>query len=473
MFMQPRRESFDVSEFIDNVRIGRLQIVVAVLCGLLFMVDGFDTAIIGTIAPSLVKEFAIPREVLGIVFSAGVVGLLVGYVLVAPLSGRWGHKPVMVCSAVAFGLFSLSTVWAQGVTSLAILRFCTGIFLGAALPSAVALTGEYSPKRFRSTIITYMGLGMSLGLSSAGITTALLLNFGGWRCVMVFACILPILVAVLITLYLPESIHLLVAKNAQRDRIVSIIEKLHGPTVPVDCDFRIATHGSSSCRELFTENRLPGTLAFWAALFVNLMVFGFLQSWLPTIFLDLGYAPQRALGMASIAMLGGLVAAPIAGPLMDYWGPYKVMCTLFSCGAIAIALVGASVHSGTALVLATAFSAVLFNSGAQKSVGALGVFYYPIALRSTGLGWGYGVGRIGAILAPVGVGFLMQAHWQTSDLFYLAAVPMACGALAMYFMYYRYGTRASNSRKHQCVSQPGAAVSRVISAVPEKGNVGE
>jgi AAHS family 4-hydroxybenzoate transporter-like MFS transporter len=224
---------------------------------------------------------------------------------------------------------------------------------------------------------------------------------------------------------------------------------------------------------LFTEDRLPGTLAFWAALFLNLMVFGFLQSWLPTIFLDLGNAPQRALGMASIAMLGGLVAAPIAGPLMDYFGPYKIMCALFSCGAIAMAFVGASVHSSTAIVLAAAFSAVLFNSGAQKCVGALGVFYYPIALRSTGLGWGYGVGRFGAILAPVGIGYLMQAHWQTGDLFYLAAVPMACGGLAMYFMYYRYDSRAAKSRKRQSVSQSGAAVSRVITAVPEKGNIGE
>jgi AAHS family 4-hydroxybenzoate transporter-like MFS transporter len=473
MLMQPSPESFNVSEFIDNARIGRFQIVVAFICGLLFMVDGFDTAIIGTIAPALVKEFAIPRDVLGIVFSAGVAGLFVGYVLIAPLSGRWGNKPVMVCSAIAFGLFSLATVWAEGVASLATLRFCTGIFLGAALPSAVALTGEYSPKRFRATIITYMGLGMSIGLSSAGITTALLLEWRGWRGVMIFAGIMPLLAAVLIIRYLPESIHFQIAKGVKRGRIITIIEKMHGPTLPINCDFRVVTHGSPSCRELFTEDRLAGTLAFWAVLFANLMVYGFLQSWLPTIFLDLGYAPQRALGMTSIAMSGGLVAALFAGPFMDRWGPYKVMCVMFSCGAIALALTGASVHAGIALVLIAAFSAVLFNSGSQKSVGALGVFYYPVSLRSTGLGWGYGVGRIGALLAPVGIGYLMQAHWRTSELFYIAAIPMACGALAMYFMYYRYDRKASISRKRQPGLQSGAAANRVITGVPQKGNIGE
>jgi MFS transporter, AAHS family, 4-hydroxybenzoate transporter len=437
--MLSNREIFDVSAFLDDARVGRGQILVAVLAGLLFMVDGFDTAVIGTIAPTLLHEMRITRQELGIVFSTGVVGLMVGYVLIAPLSTRCGQRPVIILSTAAFGILSFTTVFVHDVTTLAVLRFCTGTFLGAALPGAVALTGEYAPKRLRATIITYMGLGMSLGLSAAGFITALFQGSVGWRGVMMFAGILPVFVATLLFFCLPESLHFLVATGGKRILILRIINKMGGRrALSPDCEFSISTFGTRSFRGLFTENRTGGTIALWVAVFMNLMVNAFLQSWLPTIFIDIGNSPQHALNMASISMSGGLVAGFVAGPLMDRHGPYKVMCGLFICGALSFAFTGISVYMDTTFVLTGAFAMCLFNSGAQKSIGALGVFFYPPALRSSGLGWGYGVGRIGAILGPLGIGYLMHAHWSTYALLYLAAAPMGAGAVAMYFMYRRY-----------------------------------
>lgn len=185
--------ALDADAFIDSHKIGSLHILVAVFGALVLFVDGFDTQVIGYITPQIAREWHIPRDLLGPIFSSGLTGLLVGFLLVAPLSAKVGHKPIMAASCLAFGALTFLTTSASNVWVLILFRFVTGIGLGGAIPSAVALTGEYCPQAWRSSFITFIYAGISLGQLSAGAVSGALLARFGWQAVLWVGGALPIL----------------------------------------------------------------------------------------------------------------------------------------------------------------------------------------------------------------------------------------------------------------------------------------
>jgi len=166
--MSITQAAFDVPAFINARRVGAVQWVVIVLCALVMFLDGFDTQAISYMTPLIAKEWGLPRELLGPIFSSALTGLMLGYLLLSPLSDRFGHRRLILASTVAFGLLTLVTVFATSVTQLMILRLVTGAALGAAIPSTVALTTEYSPKRLRATFVLVIYCGFSLGFVAAG-----------------------------------------------------------------------------------------------------------------------------------------------------------------------------------------------------------------------------------------------------------------------------------------------------------------
>src|SRR6185503_3540770 len=200
----------DTDDAINQSRISWLQIRVAILGGCILFVDGFNTQLIGYIAPQIAANWNIPRDVLGWILSADKIGLLIGYLFVAPLSGYFGHKRVAIACIVTFGSLALLTMTADNVLELFVLRLLTGIGLGGALPSAVVLTGEYFPKRVRSTSITFIYCLFSLGQLSPGEVANAVLQPYGWQAVLLIGGGLSLLLAATLATALPESLEYLV-----------------------------------------------------------------------------------------------------------------------------------------------------------------------------------------------------------------------------------------------------------------------
>jgi AAHS family 4-hydroxybenzoate transporter-like MFS transporter len=423
----------DLTETLDQAPLGRMHFLVAALCGITFGIDGFDSAMIGALARNIAADFTLSRLQLGELLSITITGMVLGYLFVSPLASRIGQKKLMVLSTASFGVLSMLTLFAQGFTSLLLLRLATGVFLGAALPGTVALTAEYSPRRWRATFITYMGVGMSLGLISASLTTAALLQWHGWRGVMLVAGVLPVAHALVLAVWLPESTFYL-ARRGQFDKAARILSKVV-PSLSLDLTssyvLDISSKTSGAISGLFREQRFKGTFAIWLAFFNNLMVNYFIQSWLPTILIDIGASQHTALLMNAVAMSASLLAAITTGPLMDRFGIYRVVCIMFLGGATFVALAGVSVSIGVAVVVCATFVAFYFNTAAQKGTGAICAFFYPPELRGTGYGWGSGIGRIGAAIGPVVIGQLMSLHWSAQMLFYVASIPMLIGSVAI------------------------------------------
>ncbi|HEX3484028.1 MAG TPA: MFS transporter [Micropepsaceae bacterium] len=437
----------DTDSFINESRVSRLQIMVGVLGALILFVDGFNTQVIGYIAPQIAKNWNIPRDVLGWILAADKVGLLIGYLFVAPLSGYFGHKRVAIGCIVLFGLLAWMTTIAGDTRELFVLRLLTGIGLGGALPSGVALTGEYFPLARRSTAITFIYCGLSFGQLSAGeVSNAVLAPFG-WQAALWVGGGLALLLAATLALLLPESLEYLVNRGGKAQAAQHILSRIDSTRI-IPAGTRLVAGERDSAKltfwqllpQLFQNGRIFGTLVIWLALGMNLTVNTSLQVWLTKILVDAGFGQHIAIIATEASFAAGIVGAFIIGPLMDRYGPYRVITALFVVGAAFSIFLGLSLSWTAAGLIATcSFGSGFCTSGVQKGGNALCVFFYPTALRSTGLGWGLGIGRIGAILGPLAVGYLLTSGWPSGAVFGVMAVPMLVGAAAILAMGRSYG----------------------------------
>src|SRR4051812_7731417 len=189
--------------------------------------DGFNTQVIGYLAPAIAKAWHLPKSSLSWIFSSGLTGLMAGFVLLAPLADRFGRKPLMVACTAIFGLFTLATTWADSSATFIMLRFLTGVGLGGALPNAFALTGKYSPRRWRATMVVVVSSALSLGSIVAGLLSAWLLNTIGWRGVLLLGGLPPLAIAVALQLFLPESLGFLALRGNGSASIAKILRAVH------------------------------------------------------------------------------------------------------------------------------------------------------------------------------------------------------------------------------------------------------
>ena len=272
---------------------GRYQLLVAVMCGLIVSIDGFDAQAMGYVAPALTAALHIPRSVLGSVISSGLVGMMIGALMSGPVADRVGRKPVLVFSALIFGVGSLFTATAQSVEALTAFRVLTGLGMGGAMPNAIALTSEYMPRRRRAAAVTTMICGFSLGAALGGFVAAALIPRFGWESVFIVGGAVPVLVAAAAFFLLPESIRFLLVKGGEDERARRYLARM-APEVVLPrnlspgVDEQQSGSGVFVVKQLFTEGRAAITMLIWVVYSMNLLNLYFLTSWLPTIISDAG-----------------------------------------------------------------------------------------------------------------------------------------------------------------------------------------
>ena len=433
---------------IDRQSIGLYQLAVVVLCGLVMFIDGFDTQAISYMAPRMAKEWGLTRDALAPVFSSALAGLMIGYLALSPLSDRFGHRNLLLASTVFFSFFTFLMIFAGNVDDVMVLRFLTGLGLGAAAPSAVALTGEYSPARVRATAVLAIYCGFSLGFVAAGAAAAALIPTHGWRALLWLGSLTPLALTVALYLWLPESLLHMIRTGVNQSRIRSILRRID-PDLPAEGAAISATHAQtkrSAVIELFRGGLAAGTLLLWFVYVLNLAEFYALQSWMPSILSSLNFSLDQVVLATSLTTAGGIAAAFVVGPAMDNIGPYVSLATLYAAGIVFTALVGVALSHASWLLFVAAFFAGFCISGGQKSAIALAAVYYPVEMRSTGVGWALGMGRIGGIAGPMIIGLLLSWHFPAPHIFYAAALPMLLASASIAAMGAIYGARRNRSK---------------------------
>jgi AAHS family 4-hydroxybenzoate transporter-like MFS transporter len=382
-----------------------LHIRVILLCTLVALLDGFDTQVIAYVAPVIAREWGHSPASFGPVFAAGPAGLAVGAFLLAPLADRVGRKRLIVVSTLIFGLFALLTAFARTIDHLIYVRFLTGIGLGAAMPNIIAHTGEFAPERWRATSITLMFGGLPLGSTIGGFISNWLMARHGWPSVFLVGGVLPLLLVPLLALFLPETRSgAALSGNAERT-------------------------GNPVLR-LFEGGRTPVTLLLWLVYFMNLLAIYFLVNWLPTLLREAGLPLDMAILSTAILNFGGAIGGVMLGLLIDRFHPPRVLLWAFVAAIVAVAGLAFSSGHLPALMIAAAIAGFTLV-GAQTGCHVLTALSYPAAIRTTGVGWALGVGRIGAILGPLLGGMLLAAGWSPRDMILSAVLPalVALGAV--------------------------------------------
>src|SRR5947209_18498656 len=217
----------DITRLIDQQKISRFQILVAVLCAAVVFMDGFDAQAIGYVAPSLSAAWRLPKGALGPVFGAGLFGLMLGALIFGPVADRIGRKPVIIASVLWFGVCTLMTVTADSLNSLLVWRLLTGLGLGGAMPNSIALTSEYSPQRSRATMVMLMFIGFSLGSAIGGLIAAQFISKYGWTAVFWLGGIVPIVLTAVLLFVLPESVRLLALRGTEDQRIRGFLARIN------------------------------------------------------------------------------------------------------------------------------------------------------------------------------------------------------------------------------------------------------
>ncbi len=380
------------------------------LCVLVSMLDGFDTQVISYVAPAIAHLWKVPISAFGPVFGAGLLGLTLGSLFLGPIADRAGRKTVIIVSTIAFGLFSLATAWCDGMDMLLVLRFLTGLGLGAAMPNLVALVGEHAPPEHRARAITIMFAGVPLGAALGGLTTAQIVDIAGWRSVFLFGGTAPLVLAAIMLPFLPESPEL--ARQRDGD---------HGRAQRFSAIGRIG--------DLFRDGRATATALLWVAYFTNLLVMYFLISWLPLLFRSAGLSTRIALASSAMLTLGGVAGGFVLGQLIDRLGPYRVLAPTSALAALCVALIsGSGTHA--ALLFVTVFLAGFGIIGSQIGLNVIASGLYPTAIRATGVSWALGIGRIGSVIGPVIGGLFLAGHWAPSAILLLVCIP-ACVTATM------------------------------------------
>jgi MFS transporter, AAHS family, 4-hydroxybenzoate transporter len=423
----------DIREFIDERPFGAFQLRVAIMCGLLVFMDGFDAQIMGFVGPALMAALHISRVELGRAISSGLVGMMVGALVCGPLADRFGRKPVLVGSALIFGIGALITSTAASLETLMMFRVLTGFGLGGAMPNTIALTSEYSPKNVRATAVMLMFCGFSIGAAAGGFVSAGLIARFGWPSVFVVGGAFPILLALLAAAFLPESIRFLVLRGRDKEKVARSLSRIAPEySAPAGTSFVI---GESETRagvgQLFALGRSAVTILFWVMFFMNLLDLYFLQSWLPTLLRDVGIAEQRSIYITTLLQIGGTCGALLLGRMMDRLLSFGVLAWTYLAAGAAIIFVGES-GASVPLLVVTVWAAGFCVIGAQTSSNALAAEFYPTTIRSTGVGWALGIGRIGSILGPTVGAMLLTPGVPTRHVFWAAAVPPVAAAAAAF-----------------------------------------
>jgi AAHS family 4-hydroxybenzoate transporter-like MFS transporter len=419
----------DVRRLLDDRTIGRFQVAIVAICSAIVLLDGFDAQVMGYVAGDLGKELHIAKDALGPVLSSGLIGMAVGAAVFGPLADRLGRRPVLILCPLIFGVGALLTVLAGSKTELIAFRLLTGFGMGGAMPNTIALTAEYMPARVRASAVMIMFCGFSIGAAVVGWVARGIIPHFGWRGVFVVGGILPCLITALSIGFLPESIRFLLRKDPRDPRAVKYLSRI-APDAPLSGDLVLAEDRAPGfvVKQLFVSGRHRVTLLLWVMFFANLLDLYFISSWLPIIQTGVGIPQDRAILIATLFQVGGTIGAVVLGRFMDRNLSFRLLALTYLGAAACVFLIGES-GASVAWLIVTVFAAGFGVIGAQNGANALSAAVYPTAYRSTGVGWAFGVGRIGSILGPILGGMLVGT---TPRLFLWAAVPLMVAAAAAF-----------------------------------------
>lgn len=423
-------QDVNVNDVVDQAKFKPFHMTVVLWCLFIVLFDGYDLAINGVVLPLLMQEWGMTAVQAGMLASTALTGMMFGAMLFGMLADKIGRKTVILICVTLFSGFTFLGGFASNPTEFGILRFIAGLGIGGVLPNLVALTSEYAPQKLKSTLVTAMFSGYAVG----GIMAALLgVNFTpayGWQ-IMFFIAGIPLLFLPIIWKFLPESLTYLVKKQnfAKANLIVNKLAPEKQVTAQTVLVLNEVHAPDASLGALFSNGRALNTLFFWCSFFMALLMVYALGSWLPKLMMAAGYSLGSSLLFLMSLNIGAVIGTVGGGILADRFHLKPVIIGMLIMGAVS--LVGLGFNSPPLIIYMLIAMAGAASIGGSILMYSYVAQYYPLAVRSTGIGWASGVGRLGAIVGPIVIGVLLGMELPHKMNFFAVAFPAFIAVIAM------------------------------------------
>jgi MFS transporter, AAHS family, 4-hydroxybenzoate transporter len=429
--------------YLDDLKLTKDHYEIFAVCILLVLIDGYDGAALAYAAPAIVADIKLDPSMLGPLFAAHLVGMVLGSGPSGLIADRHGRRPTIICATIVFGVSTLLMATASSFHEILIYRLFTGVGLGAAVSNVIAFASESSPGRCRATVVSAIYSAFPLGALVGGYVAVWLIASYGWPSIFMLGASLTLAALAAVLWKLPESIRFLRASGAPTPQVREALTKFG--LDPHLVDVSVAPRSAVLVqrlpfKDLFADGMAIGTLLLWLAFFVNQLVVYFMFAWLPIVFKFRDLSSELGIIASATLNLGGVVGAICLARLIDARGAHRVLTVSYVAAFLAVAAFGSVAPAGAAAVLcAIALTGFVLN-GSNVNLAAVATSLYPTRARSTGVGWAMGVGRVGAIVGSLIGGVLLRSHLRLDILYALVSSPLLLAALGMRVMHVR--TRA-------------------------------
>ncbi|RBA30142.1 MULTISPECIES: MFS transporter [Acinetobacter] len=413
----------NVNAVIDQAKFTPFHWSILLWCLLIIIFDGYDLVIYGVVLPLLMQEWSLTSVQAGMLASTALCGMMFGAMLFGALADKIGRKNVILICVTFFSGFTFLGAFASNPFEFGILRFLAGLGIGGVMPNLVALTSEYAPKRIRSTLVGTMFSGYAIGGILSALIGSYLVESQGWQIMFLIAGI-PLILLPVIWKFLPESLTFLV-KTGKTDQAHSIIQKI-SPEQSISINTRLVLNEDnvptgSSVKGLFQQGRAFNTLMFWVLFFMYLLMVYALSSWLPKLMLAAGYSLGKSILFLFALNVGAMIGSIGGGILSDKFHLKPVTMGMLMAGVVA--LIGLGFNSPAYVLYGLVTVAGAATIGTSILLYSYVAQYYPLSVRSTGIGCASGIGRIGAIVGPILTGLLLTLNLPHTMNFVMISVP--------------------------------------------------
>jgi len=431
-------ESF-VETVIDQGRFGARQLLIVGLCLLFNMLDGFDITAMAVVASDVAAELALPPERLGIIFSFALAGMMAGAMLLAPISDLIGRRSLIILSIALVGVSIVLTANASSLTEFIVLRFISGLGAGAMLACQATLAAEYSPDRYRAAAVAVVTSGYPLGAMFTSVVAGQVMPEFGWRGMFWFGGALTLFMVAVAWLFIPESIKYLFERRpaGALERINAVLGKVGEPPVaelpPRASQVTERRSMLKNMLHLLSAEHRRGTVILWTAFFLCFCTLYFLMSWIPNMLDAAGYEPAVGRRAFLLFNLGGVIGIYLISFLSTRFRLTNLvfgLCVASAVMMIVFAYLPAELTTMLGLILLIG----ILQQGGFTGLYSTAAKLYPTKIRSTGIGWAIGLGRLGAVAGPAIAGYLIAAGASMATNFVYFAVPMAIGGFIAFLL---------------------------------------
>ena len=423
-----------VDELVDRQPLGPRNYSTIALLLIALVCDGFDLQLVGVAAPWLADAWNLkPSQLVGPVQSANLLGMMIGAIFLGGLGDRLGRKRIIVAGALLFGLSTLACLLTSSVAQLSMVRFVTGVGLGGVLPNVIALAAESAPRARRAMVTSVVIIGMSLGSGMPGVVAARLAPAYGWESLFIVGGVVPIVIALLLAVKLPESLMFLTHRGTDRERVAARVRQLD-PAAVITPDTVFALRGQGSAgkgafRDLFAPGLRLTTPMLWLMFAGVLLSMHFLNSWISTLLKLAHLSPEQFSLTNSVFHWSGTIAAIFTAMLLGRLGLRWVVVLLLTGMASLVTIATMGFSSAVILTLAVCFAGFGII-GCQGALNASAGIIYPPSCRTTGVGAALGLGRIGSLAGPLVGGYVLDLGVPVQQMFFVPLLPLAVATLA-------------------------------------------